>query len=942
MHRSPLARRSTLLPPARPAARSLTALLALLALAAACGDSAGSATAGFDAPGPGDDSHAADTAGTADIPPTDLGGDGGAATTPLPLRAPDGSLALDVVIPPDSGPALALASQDLASALAALVGAPAAAPRTAAAAGRPAIEARVAPDEGPLGDEGYRFEASPDGGAVVVGRTDVGAAYGLWHVAHALGVRWIHPNEPTFVPPNPSATVPTLPNGPQLPRFARRGFHEHTQHPIPMSDYLLRPGSADFRERLSAYARWMARNRQNTLFFHMLKTVDLDAWIPTMADFTAEARGLGVTVGAILSFADQQQNNFKLIREDATDASGAPLPDDVQIRDGLDRVLQAGLGVVGFQFGTSEFTKPTDATALGWLETARAHLASTHPDVPAFAWIHVTCSLKAEGGGQFFHLPAASDPGLGAFVHTTMFYAADAPAPVYDCENFTHQGGFLEDQDGARPLVWFPESAWWLGFDDNVPLALPITGASREHDVLQVLAGHDVEGHITFTTGREWTYWQIDHYLTELTWDGATTWDGYLASLAPLYGSEGPAVTEALTDLTALQTQALTEDNPLLIFYLAGELPQDEIGARAGILARRPKLPFSTVLGYDDDELAAWRASDMDRLVALRDAVAPLVEPLPDTLGDADASDQQRRLYREARATLVLFLRRVEHAIALYEGVVATRAGDRPGAEARLAEARAISAEVLATVQAAEADYRDPIDILARAKPETLTSYPYGYLEETSTAFFWTRRDDQLDTLITDVFDAAAQQWSAPMSPVWRTVDGQTTLLEPQSALAGPILTGFVPRLLLGVAATDATGPTAIAVAQDHDRNDLPEPETEAAFPGTTGPDGFVGTAAEWAVDVRDSAGQSIGTLTVLAPTLTVDAVSTRDALTATRAELGGHITKENLLALVMSVGGIDREGAENLAAGVYGVSPLPEELPMRFGFALEPVPPTN
>lgn len=856
--------------------------------------------------------------------------DAQASAGPLSLRAPDGAVAIDVVIPDGSGPALTLAADDLSAAMAQMIGASARAP-VASAALPVTITATISPEDA-LGAEGYRFEAGP-GGVTVFAATEQGAAYGLWHVAGALGVRWLRPDD-TFVPTAPDATLPDLPPGPHLPRFAVRGFHEHTQHPIPMSDYLLRPGNADFRARLSAYARWMARNRQNTLFFHMLKTVDLDAWIPYMAGFTAEARGLGVTVGAILSFADQQQNNFKLVREDAVDAGGAPVPADAQIRQGLDRVLESGLGRVGFQFGTSEFTKPTDATALGWLDAAVTHLRAKHPDVVASAWIHITCSLQSEAGGKYFHLPLQSDPALGAFVHTTMFYDADSPAPVYDCEDFHHQQDFMDAADGARELTWFPESAWWLGFDDNVPLALPITGWSREHDVRKVLDGREVTGHVTFTTGREWMYWQYDHYLTALTWDGDLSWDDYVSGLAPLYGAEGEAVTGAVRALTELQRKALYEDNPLLIFYLSGELPQDEIGAQAGILARRPKLPYKTVIGYSDAELAAWKASDLDRLVALRDAVAPLVTPLPAAL--AEGTDQQRRLYREAQRTLWVFLQRVEHAIAIYAAVVDVRAGDRDAAEAGLAKARAITTAVWAVLQAAEDDYQDPIAILARDKPETLTSYPYGYLAETSTGFFWSRRDEQLATLIGDVFDAAQQAWSAPMDPVWPSVPAQTTLLEPVNPLAGAVLTGFVPRLLLGVAAQDA-GSLTIALAQDHDADGLPDAATEALIPGTIGADGWEGAAASYVVQVRDQAGQQIGTLNINDVTLTADISGDAGALTATHAELGGTITPDNLIALVMSVGGIDEEGARNLIAGVYGVETLADQLPMRFGFTLGP-----
>ncbi|GMV40306.1 MAG: hypothetical protein AMXMBFR64_20220 [Myxococcales bacterium] len=882
-------------------------LIALVALLSACAGSGepSSPGAGSDAAGTGSDA---------------------ASAGPTAVKAPDGTVAVAVVVPAGAGPALTLAAEDLAGALAQMVGAPAKGP--VADAEGPAIRVRT-DGEPSLGAEGYRFETSE--GITVVASTEQGAAYGLWHVARALGVRWLRPDD-TFIPLAPEATLPALPAEPQVPHFALRGFHEHTQHPIPMSDYLLRPGNADFRARLGSYARWMARNRQNVLFFHMLKTVDLDAWVPYMADFTAEARGLGVTVGAILSFADQQQNNFKLVREDAVDTTGAPVPADIQIQQGLDRVLEAGLGRVGFQYGTSEFTKPTDATALGWLDVAVKHLQAKHPDVVASAWIHITCSLEAEAGGKYFHLPLKSDGALGAFVHTTMFYDADHPAPVYDCEDFHHQKEFMDASGTTRELTWFPESAWWLGFDDNVPLALPITGWSREHDVRKVLAGRPVTGHVTFTTGREWMYWQYDHYLTELTWDGDLSWADYLESLTPLYGEQGHAVVLALAGLTELQRQALYEDNPLLIFYLAGELPQDEIGAQAGILARRPKLPYRTVVGYTDAELAAWKASDLDRLHALRDAVAPLIAPLPEVL--AEGTEQQQRLYREARRTLWTFGQRLDHVIALYEAVVAVRAGDRAAAEAGLATAKGITAAVTTVLQAAEADYQDPVAILARDKPETLTSYPYGYLAETSAGFFWSRRDDQLAGLIAEVFDAAEQAWSAPVAPVWPTVPAQTTLQEPQNPLAGAVLTGFVPRLLLGVSARDGASLT-VALAQDHDANDLPDGGTEAQVAGTLGAQGWEGTAPTYDVSVRDQAGQSIGTLTIHDVVLRSDLAETGGALSATTAELGGFIAASNLVALVMSVGGIDEEGARNLIAGVYGVETLPDDLPMRFGFVL-------
>ena len=108
----------------------------------------------------------------------------------------------------------------------------------------------------------------------------------------------------------------------------------------------------------------------------------------------------------------------------------------------------------------------------------------------------------------------------------------------------------------------------------------------------------------------------------------------------------------------------------------------------------------------------------------------------------------------------------MEHTVALYGGVIALRAGDRESAEASLTLARGITEGVLAAVAEAEQEvYRYPLELVAREKPESLTAYPFGYLWETSTAFFWTRRDEELASLISATFDAGTEAWEvAPLA----------------------------------------------------------------------------------------------------------------------------------------------------------------------------------
>ena len=797
-----------------------------------------------------------------------------------------------------------------------------------------------------VGDEGYALRTTGNGDVVVSARTPTGAMYGLYHVAMDLGARWVHPEEAHFVPfvsavlpdyhyvpdpnltPEPGSSIDhTASPEAHQPSFVRRGFHHHTQHPIVASDVLLRPGDATRRTYASHLIRYLARNRQNTLSFHLLKTVDLDAWVPYMADIAQEAKAHGITVGCVLSFADQQQNNFKLVDL----ASDTPAAD--QIAAGLDRVLQAGLGFVTFQIGTSEFTKPPDDQVVAWLDAAVAHLRDAWPDVKPFAWIHIPCDVLADDGGYFFHLPLQADNDLGAWVHTTMFYGLGRPAPVYGCEDFDHQLDFVTAAAAQhREQVFFPETAWWLGFDSNLPLALPITGRSRAEDLRRFAAPHKPgDGHITFTSGREWTYWQYDHYLTRATWDVSTTWEAYLAWLAPIYGDRAAAVTTAVQAWTDRQVKDFYDTDPLLLFYLTGELPQDELGEAAGILARRPKLSFQKVLRFDDAAYQAWLDTDVARLTEMRDAYQAILDAMP-------TPNATEALYAEQYRVLAIFVQRIKHTLEVYAGVGAARAGDRPTAEAKLAESEAITAAVLAEVHAEEAHYRYPAALLTAEKPESLTSYPFGYLWETSTGYFWARRDEQLRRVIAQVFEGVAEAWLTVPETLLSATSDDVTVVAPTSETAATLLKGFVPQILVGLSGWDApTASLTVTLAQDRNANLLPDAETELSLTSTVTSARWAATTASYPIAVYGTDGEKVADLPILGPELSLTPGASLPG-GADTADLAGEVASDALIDIVVAIAGIDRDGVGELIKGVWELppdEPLPMRLPFHLRFAL-------
>ena len=162
----------------------------------------------------------------------------GCSSTPSGPKIRDGDrLDVAVMVPLGAGPGLLRAAQDLADALRLMTGV---ARGETVEAG---ISVSVLLDDTAGGQEQcYRIGKSADkSGLEIHAASEAGAMYGIYRLLADLGVRYIHPEE-TFFPFDPDARLPWHYSGEaECPGFELRGFHEHTQHPTVMSDFLLVP-----------------------------------------------------------------------------------------------------------------------------------------------------------------------------------------------------------------------------------------------------------------------------------------------------------------------------------------------------------------------------------------------------------------------------------------------------------------------------------------------------------------------------------------------------------------------------------------------------------------------------------------------------------------------------------------------------------------------------
>lgn len=125
--------------------------------------------------------------------------------------------------------------------------------------------------------------------------------------------------------------------------------------------------------------------------------------------------------------------------------------------------------------------------------------------------------------------------------HTVQIYAYDDPAPTYGNENFTYLFDFMfyeleQNVQGAkgspdtnfipkgREIVFHGETGYWVNYDIDVPLFLPIYGERRLADYRYIVQreseiGDKVDGQNNFESGWEWGYWLSNVMTARAAWN---------------------------------------------------------------------------------------------------------------------------------------------------------------------------------------------------------------------------------------------------------------------------------------------------------------------------------------------------------------------------------------------------------------------------------------
>ncbi len=605
-------------------------------------------------------------------------------------------------------------------------------------------EARAAADF--TATDGYAIvRLDPPGGTrvLVVANDSKNLAFGAYALLEELGARFFHPKD-EVVPVVSHPVVPWTLHVTRAPAFQKRGLQLHTLHPIEYFHTFNEP-SADHFADAKRFVDWLVKTGQNYFQWAELATVDFAAWQPYAQSIVDYAHSRGVRVGAMIQVwgGASLQNNFVLV----TSANGW----QPQMDAGLDKIMQISWDAIELALG--EFVSADPQEVIDWLNEAVQHVLSAHPNVEVDVQNHVGnySNLYVQYQGQtvyYYHLPQFADARLGQTVHTLSLFDVYRDWATYAHPDFHFQHDYILKELPTRRVSYFPESAYWISADVDVPLFLPEFLQARWNDVhglvdeTKQLGLPPLEGHLMFSSGHEWGYWLTDYLTAKMLWEPDQPLSYFVDHYATAFGSCGADIGQALGAMIDLQNHYLFDER--LLPYLQGENATVDEGYLLGYETHPKRVPFETVLAMSPGDRADFETN----VVAEVEAFAAAVEPLEDAVAArcrGTAAGSVASFCDELWDGFEIDRLRASQSAALYRAILDLAAGG--DGKADLARAKSFTSLAGQVVARREPHYRFPLHDLVDAYPNA-SAYAFGYLRPAHTLCYFTRQEMQVESLM--------------------------------------------------------------------------------------------------------------------------------------------------------------------------------------------------
>lgn len=533
------------------------------------------------------------------------------------------------------------------------------------------------------------------------------------------------------------------------PRFDKKGFHVHTMHPLELTEPLLNPDCPNGLLQIKEYIDWLVRNQQNYFEFNLLENDNLERWLAYIQPAVKYAHERGILVGLDISLHMTQQKAFKLYHKFPFSLKSAKK----QITEQLATLFQVPWDVIAMECSTTEFTKGNVAKTQELTlfvtdlvtHTHGAHLASRQHVVKDEQMLHKVKKVDTLTTAQ-----KALDAHRLFFIHTVMFYGLkDTIAPVYQNKNLLHLLDLLKKEQQQRETWYFPESAYWVTFDNSIPMYLMPYLQTRLDDIL-LMDSLDVTGHLTFTSGWEWGYWSIDWSIARWSWSHTFNGRKMRPSATQFLGDifHNQNIMNHINKLSELQQHYLKDQQ--LIRYVVAQTVTDELPKPLTLeFHPRPYKPYRWIRKKASlADLEELKNTIIQQLTAFSQQSEKILEQF--SKKQYHLTPERQVVLKELQAALTVTQLRSQHKIHTLNALQQRRANELNKKksydwEKEITKACLVRLQAQQLVEAQEKHYRYPISQIGRTLENGgSTAYAYGYLYPVSNLHFWQREEQQI------------------------------------------------------------------------------------------------------------------------------------------------------------------------------------------------------
>ena len=525
--------------------------------------------------------------------------------------------------------------------------------------------------------------------------------------------------------------------------FDKKGFHLHTEHPLELTEQLHDGHLPHALEDVKEYINWLTRNGQNYFEFCLLESIDRKVWITHAKDIVDYCHQRGLLAAVDLSLHMIQQKTFQLYV--------SPAAKQKQVEKNLVWLMQANWDFINMEFTTAEFIagnkKKKEELRLfiiSWLKKnsttklmGRQHIVRHDSEIG-----HKHKELVLDSAS------ATLDKERGVLSHTVMFYDMTEPnAPVYENKNQRHQFEFLLEQMKVRETWYYPESAYWVTFDNSIPMFLLPYLSARLSDI-DTCVKYKVPGHITFSSGWEWGYWLFDWSIARWSWQYTT--DGVTQKHYPEMYAHEMLKTQHEKDFFSeslyLQQQYLKDSS--LIKWLTAMTIIDEMPIKVFNHEFQPRPEWSY-------KFLQRKADSLLIKQTLQNGVSPLMRFGMHTWNSLDSmglnydplkNESQDSVLNEMCDGIAITGFRAMHRAYILQYILCQREAkmkkEKCSCDESINAAVSVRMKAQNIVNRRELNYRYPVELIARKRWDH-TSYHTGYLYTVSNLHFWKREEEQ-------------------------------------------------------------------------------------------------------------------------------------------------------------------------------------------------------